>query len=277
LIGVSIAPGRCCLIVMPSRPSSTAVCAQACAAHALLAQYGAKFGNARSSCTELMLITLPPWRRRAAVPDEGLRREEEHPLEVHVQHRVVLGLAHVPERRVSLDARVVDQDVQAAQRIDAAATRSFTLGDFPEIGLEDGAAPPERLNLGERLFSAFRVGVVVDDDVRPFRRHANGDARPMPLLLAVTSTLRPASRARWESVSVHCYVPFLNTKQALGDSLPLGQVPNHARWRPPSTRMVSPVTKSASQRNAHPPSRSPPRRPSGRPASPRPLRRPLPR
>ena len=75
-----------------------------------------------------------------------------------------------------LDAGVVDQHVQAAERVDAARHQVVHLGDFPEIGLEDGAAPAERLNLGQRLLGAFRVGVVVDDDVRAFLRHADGDA-----------------------------------------------------------------------------------------------------
>ena len=50
--------------VMPSGASSIARSRASIRRPPLLAQYGAKFGNGRSSCTELMLMTLPPaWPR----------------------------------------------------------------------------------------------------------------------------------------------------------------------------------------------------------------------
>ena len=75
------------LMVMPSGPSSTASVRVSIRTPPLLAQYAAKFGNASSSCTELMLMILPGRPRGDALLHERLGGEE-HALQVDVEHRV---------------------------------------------------------------------------------------------------------------------------------------------------------------------------------------------
>ena len=75
-----------------------------------------------------------------------------------------------------LDAGVVHQHVEPAERVGAARDQVAHVGDRPEIGLNDGAAAPQRLDLGQRLLGAFGIAVVVDDDVGAFLGEADGNA-----------------------------------------------------------------------------------------------------
>ena len=50
-------------------------------------------------------------------------------------------------------------------------------------------------DLGEGFFRTARIAVVVDDDVGAFLARRTAMPRPIPLLLPVTSTLRPSRRS----------------------------------------------------------------------------------
>ena len=59
-MGVSMAPGAMLLTVTPIGASSTARLRIIIFNPPLLTQYGVKLGKGSSSCTELMLMILPP-------------------------------------------------------------------------------------------------------------------------------------------------------------------------------------------------------------------------
>ena len=163
------------LIVTPSGPSSTASVRVSMRTPPLLAQYAAKFGNAISSCTELMLITLPG-RRAAMRCRTNAWVAKNTPLRFDVDHRVEVALRHVPERGVRLDAGVVDEHVETAERLGAFGDQPLHVGDVAEVGLDAGAAPAERPDLPRAPpRRPLRVAVVVDDDIGAFLRQSNGD------------------------------------------------------------------------------------------------------
>ena len=82
----------------------------------------------------------------------------EGALEVHLDHRVPLRLAHVGEHAVAQDAGVVDEDVEAAEGVDGGLHEA--LGAVPVadvVGVGDGLAA-HGLHLVDHLLG--RAGVV---------------------------------------------------------------------------------------------------------------------
>ena len=85
------------------------------------------------------------------------------------------------DRSELVDARVVDQDVEPAERL-------LRLGEQPpDVGLPghvrlhgDGLAPLAG-DLGDDAVGPLLAGRVVDDDRRPFGRQVLRDRRPDPL------------------------------------------------------------------------------------------------
>ena len=106
----------------------------------------------------------------AHVPRECLG-QEEHALEVHVQHQVVVGLGDVDEVGAPFHPRVVDQDVDAAELADC-------FGNHPPvvIHLADVTGDQHRvfaaggLDLRERAFGAVAGKAI-------FHRHRGALAR----------------------------------------------------------------------------------------------------
>ena len=115
---------------------------------------------------------------------------EEHALEIDVEHLVVVALRHVPERRMTLDAGVVHENVEPTQPLPALLHERSHRRDRSEIALDRNRAAPRRLNSRHGVFSALRIAVVVDDDVRAFFGVANGNRLPDSLAAARNERVR---------------------------------------------------------------------------------------
>ena len=111
-------------------------------------------------------------------------------LQVHLDDRVPLLFGHVDEHPVAQDARVVDEDVEIAERLDRGvdeALRTFPVGDV--VAVDDRLATTGA-DLLDHLLSRGDVGPgavvrraeVVDDDLGTFGGEVQGmlaaDAAP---------------------------------------------------------------------------------------------------
>ena len=119
--------------------------------------------------------------------NERLAREE-HALEVHIHHRLVVLLGDVPEIGILFDAGIVHQNVELAVMVDRLLDQALHVLDHAQIGA-DAVAPvvvavalspmtltPGLLDLLKRVVGSFRIGAVVHHDLRPFGRQADRDA-----------------------------------------------------------------------------------------------------
>ncbi len=111
----------------------------------------------------------------AAVLHERLRAEE-HALQVHVHHAVVVLLGDVPEGRVVFDAGVVHQDVEASQRVDALRHQCAHGVDRCGVALKHRALAPRREDVAKGLLGALRIAVVVDHHIGALLRQPKRDA-----------------------------------------------------------------------------------------------------
>ena len=67
--------------------------------------------------------------------------------------------------QIAAYARFLQKDVEPAKHLRALCDQLAHVAYGSEIGLDDRAVSPERLDLGQRFFGAARVTVVVDDNV----------------------------------------------------------------------------------------------------------------
>ena len=95
--------------------------------------------------TEAMLM-MRPERCLRKLRREGLG-EEEGALEVDVQHRVPVRLAHAHEQAVLGDAGVVDQDVHLAGGRQDLLRGGLHAGGLGDVGGEGPGLAPQRLGL----------------------------------------------------------------------------------------------------------------------------------
>ena len=112
----------------------------------------------------------------------------ERTLEVHGDDRVEVFFGHLDERPVADDARVVDQDVDLAERVDGRLHDALSAVELRDrVVARDGLAS-ERLDLLAHLrrgvlFRAPAVDAaadVVDDDARAFAGHAQHELAADP-------------------------------------------------------------------------------------------------
>ena len=93
---------------------------------------------------------------------------------MNVDHRVPLVLLHVHEHAVAEDARVVDEDVQAAELVDRLLDHPLRAGEVGDVLAVRDRFAAERLDLADdvvsrafvRAFAGERGAEVVDDDLR---------------------------------------------------------------------------------------------------------------
>ena len=96
----------------------------------------------------MLMILPPPFGNHVA---RGGLRQEEHRLQVHVEHRIPVGLGEVDGVGAADDAGVVDQDVQPAELAHGFADDARVVGLGAEIGIHPDGAPAQRLDGGERF------------------------------------------------------------------------------------------------------------------------------
>ena len=129
-------------------------------------QYAVLPGMGQSSCTDVMLMIRPPppcliiclaaiW-----VPKKALFR-------LISQHLLVLLLGGIEHRGTGLDSGVVHHDVQPAERFHGGGDEPLQVGDLADVRLHADGLIAQRRDLPFDLVGRFRMGDVVDHDVRP--------------------------------------------------------------------------------------------------------------
>jgi hypothetical protein len=113
--------------------------------------------------------------RRSLVPvGRRMPGRSEVSLEMHVYHRVPVMLLGVHEHAVAEVARVVDEDVETAERLDRLVDNSLRAGEIGDVLPVRDRLAAERLDLGRDLMRGAGIGAlaadrraeVVDDDAR---------------------------------------------------------------------------------------------------------------
>src|SRR5215471_3109564 len=99
--------------------------------------------------------------------DEGLCGEEGS-FHIDVEHEIVILLGDVPEGRSLLDARVVDEDVAAAELLPGLVDELLSFGELGDVCLHDDRSCTGGLNLLNGVVGTFWIAAVVDDDVCAF-------------------------------------------------------------------------------------------------------------
>ena len=104
---------------------------------------------------ELVLITraaaLATLLRLAAPPGAGVPERREVALEVHPDDGVPLLLGGVHQHPVAHEAGVVDQDVEAAERVDRLLHHRRGLLEVGDVGAVGDGLAAQRLDLGDDL------------------------------------------------------------------------------------------------------------------------------
>jgi hypothetical protein len=102
-------------------------------------------------------------------------RSKKHGLEIDVHHLVVILLGYLPKGRLLLDARIVDQDVESIESRHNLIDHRSCFRNVGEIGLNNDASAPNRLDLRQNIARWRFVATVIDRDVGPLSREAKGD------------------------------------------------------------------------------------------------------
>src|SRR5206468_4719935 len=97
-------------------------------------------------------------------PSRGLRAEER-PLEIHVEDEVPVLFAHLEERDAGIDAGVVDEDVQAAERLHHAPQHLLDLRQARYVARDERRARARLSYLRGDALSGRPVVEIVDPDV----------------------------------------------------------------------------------------------------------------
>jgi hypothetical protein len=127
----------------------------------------------------------------AATLKHVLRRglaEEEHRLEVGVDHRIPIGLAEGDRIFAADDPGVVDQDIELAGRRYRIGNQPFDGIDRCQVGLQVERATAEAFDLRDGLDAR---GTADCDHVGTAPARANTMAWPMPVFAPVTIATRP--------------------------------------------------------------------------------------
>ena len=101
--------------------------------------------------------------------------QEERGFQVGREDYVVVGFGGLQERCVLFDARIVDQDVAAAELCIRLIDEVLRVGEAGYVGLDDDAFAASGLDFGPGLFCAIGVAAKVDDDRRAFRAETDSD------------------------------------------------------------------------------------------------------
>ena len=113
----------------------------------LLAQYTAASGRPTSPPCELMLTMRPP-RPAAAIVARDRLAHEEGAAQIDRHHLVPVGLGHVEGRAGEAQARIVDENIDAAVRGDDAGDGFVDRGDVAHVQALRVHSEALRLRLG---------------------------------------------------------------------------------------------------------------------------------
>src|SRR5438445_1079880 len=104
----------------------------------------------------------------------------ERALQVDVQHRIPVFFLHAEQQAVPRDARIVHQDVDAAELGDHPVGHRRDVGPFGHVRLDDQRAASLRRHRLRRLLGAGYIEVH-HRHIRPVPRQGLGDRAPNPL------------------------------------------------------------------------------------------------
>ena len=132
----------------------------------------------------------------------GEVQRDEVALEVDVDDRVPLGLGHVGDHAVAQDARVVDEHVQLAERVDRGLDQALAaLPVGAAVGVRHRLAA-HRLDLLDHLLRGTGVGArrrprapprSLTTTLAPSRAKSSACSRPIPRPAPVMTATRPSS------------------------------------------------------------------------------------
>src|SRR6185312_12382066 len=95
--------------------------------------------------------------------------------QIDVQGRVPGGDGEIGKRRVHVDRRYVDQDVEPAERVDHRSDQGRCSLRLRQVDLEGGGAPTRRAHRLDRLIRFSARPRVAHRDVDAARREIAGD------------------------------------------------------------------------------------------------------
>ena len=151
-----------------------------------------------------------------ALPSSGDHRArgrlatEKAAFEVDIEDEVPVTLAHLEERHARVDPRVVDEDVEATQRVDDARDHLLRLDGPRDVGLHHHGTDAGLADLLHRLLGRRAIIEVIDADIGAVAGEREGDGPPDPLLgagderdlsLEPHGSPRPAAAHRYLSLS----------------------------------------------------------------------------
>jgi len=136
-------------------------------------------------------------------PPRGQPRAEERAVEIGLQHAVPhRGIELVDETAAAL-TRVVDEDVDLAERGIDLAEQAIDLGRVADVGLDDDRAPAGIANGRSRLLGPGPVAVVVDRDIGAAFGVETGDSLSDP-------AVRPGDQGDLSiQAKFHGYITFV--------------------------------------------------------------------
>ena len=118
-----------------------------------------------------------------AMPDECLGHEKR-PLQIYVQHEIVILLGDIPEIGTALEPRIVDEDVHAAKLRDRFGDESLAVGHLPTSACIAAAFRPHFWTSATTSSAPGLVGAVTQRDVRAFVGEALHDGTADALVAA---------------------------------------------------------------------------------------------
>jgi hypothetical protein len=118
---------------------------------------------------------------------------DDRSADVDVQERVDVLQRDVLDLRQSENPRIVDKDVEAAQRGDCLLDRSLDGGGIRAVGLDRDGATAQRLDGVDNLGGSLRRLLVGDSYSAPSAASAFAIAAPIPRLAPVTRARFPVS------------------------------------------------------------------------------------
>src|SRR3954454_5113426 len=113
------------------------------------------------------------------LPEDRLRAVEDA-AEVHAHHVEPVARLHVVDERVLRDPRVVDEDVEPAERLDRACDRGLPLVVVGDVAADRDGGPARGLDLADDLLRLFLPGPVVDADGRTLGGEGDADRASDP-------------------------------------------------------------------------------------------------
>lgn len=109
------------------------------------------------------------------------------PAKVNVDHTVPLLVVHLGEFRIDIQAGIVDEHIDRAQRIDHVLTQVVDAITISHIGLDCNGCSSFRLDLVDGLVCGLFRGPVVHSDVRAIPTELLGDSASDPFDAPVTT------------------------------------------------------------------------------------------